>query len=211
LRRTKPISRRWGFDRGLPVDRFYIENFLARHVNEIQGRVLEIGDDSYTYKFGGDRVTRSDVLNVAEGNPKTSIVADLTNATHIPSDTFDCIVLTQTLQLIYDVQAAIKTFYRVLKPGGTLLVTFPGISHKGDSNWGKYWHWNFTTLSAQRLFQEVFPAEKVKVNAYGNVLAAIAFLHGLAAQELSQEELNYHDPDYEVLITVSAVKPDAAG
>src|SRR5689334_3710614 len=29
LRRLTPISRNWGFDRGQPVDRYYIENFLA--------------------------------------------------------------------------------------------------------------------------------------------------------------------------------------
>ena len=68
-------------------------------------------------------------------------------------------------------------------------------------------NWRFTTLSARRLFGEVFPTENVTVEAYGNVLVAVAFLHGLAAEELRQEELDHRDPDYEVLITVRAVKP----
>ncbi len=207
LGRVKPISQDFGFDRGLPVDRYYIENFLARHAKDIQGHVLEIKEPLYTYKFGGDRITKSDILHVEAGNPKATIVADLTNADHLPPDTFDCIILTQTLQFIYDVPAAIKTLHRILKPGGVLLVTVSGISQISSEDmerWGQYW--SFTTLSTQRLFKEVFDQDKVEVIAYGNVLSAIAFLHGLATEELEQSKLDYHDPDYQVLISIRAVK-----
>lgn len=210
LRRVQPISREWGFERGLPVDRYYIEQFLRAHVLDIRGRVLEIKDDLYTSRFGGDRVTRCDVLHVEEGNPAATIVADLTCAHHIEADIFDCIILTQTLHLIYDVRAALATLYRILKPGGVLLTTVSGISKisRDDMDrWGH--HWSFTTRSAWRLFQSFFPATNVKVEAHGNVLAAIAFLHGLASEELRREELDYVDPDYELLITIRAVKPEA--
>jgi SAM-dependent methyltransferase len=208
LRRVTPISQRFGFDRGQPIDRYYIESFLAQHANDVRGRVLEIGDDSYTRRFGDDRVTIRDVLHVAEDNPHATIVGDLTCADHIPSDAFDCVILTQTLHLIYDLHAALNTLYRILKPGGVLLVTFPGISQIDHYDWGVTWYWGFTTRSAQRLFVETFPAENVAIEAHGNVLAAIAFLHGLAVEEMRPEELDYRDPDYEVLITVRAVKPN---
>jgi SAM-dependent methyltransferase len=207
LRRLQPISRVFGFDRGLCIDRYYIENFLAQHAEDIQGHVLEIGDDTYTRRFGGEGVVRSDVLHVWDDNPKATIVADLTCANHIPSDTFDCIIFTQTLQFIYEMRAALWHLCRILKPNGVLLATFPGISQISRydmDRWGDFWR--FTTLSARRLFEEVFPPENVTVKAYGNVLAAVAFLHGLAAEELKREELDYHDPDYELIITVRAVK-----
>ena len=210
LKRPVPISRAFGFDRGLCIDRYYIESFLGRHADDIQGSVLEIGDDGYTRNFGGERVAKSDVLHVAPDNPNATIIADLTCADHILSEAFDCIILIQTLQFIYDVRAALKTLYRILKPGGILLATLPGISQISRydmDRWGEYWR--FTTLSARRLFEEVFPPENVRAEAYGNVLAAIAFLHGLAAQDLRREELNYRDADYEVLITVRAMKPGA--
>ncbi len=207
LRRVTPISQDFGCDRGRPIDRYYIEQFLARHGEDIRGRVLEIGDNSYTHRFGGDRVTISDVLHVVEGDPQATIIADLASADHIPSDTFDCIILTQTLQLIYDVRAAAKTLYRILKPAGVLLATFPGISQTYDNEWGDSWYWNLTSVSAQRLFEEAFPAANVRIETFGNVLAAISFLHGLAVEELTQEELDYHDPGYDLTITVRAVKP----
>jgi SAM-dependent methyltransferase len=205
LRRVKSISYAFGLDRGQPIDRYYIENFLAHHAQDIQGRVLEIEDNSYTHKYGGSRVKISDVLHVQEGNPQATIVADLTRAERIPSDAFDCIIFTQTLQYIYDVRSAISALHRILKPGGVLLATFPGISSQGDRHkWD--WYWGFTTHSVRRLFEEAFPAKNIELEAYGNVLAAISFLHGLAAEELSQEELDYHDPSYEVLITFRTVK-----
>jgi SAM-dependent methyltransferase len=207
LRRLTPVSRVFGFDRGLCIDRYYIENFLAHHTDDIQGQVLEIGDDAYTRRFGGERVTRSDVLHVAKGNPKATIVADLTCADHIPTDTFDCIIFTQTLLCIYDVRTALWHLHRILKPGGVMLATFPGISQISRydmDRWGDYWR--FTDASARRLFGDVFGPENVTIETYGNVLVACAFLHGLAAHELKQKELDYHDPDYQVIITVRAVK-----
>jgi len=211
LRRVTPVSSVFGFDRGIPVDRYYVENFLARQASSIHGRVLEIGDDFYTKKFGQSRVISSDVLHIAEGNPQATIVGDLTCADHIASDSFDCVILTQTLQCIYDVRAAIGTLCRILKPGGVVLATFPGITKISHRDWGHTWYWNFTALSARRLFEEAFPVDQVKVEACGNVLAAISFLHGLATKELRQDELEHHDPEYEVLLTVKAVKPGLSG
>ncbi len=209
LRRLTPISDNFEFDRGLPLDRYYIENFLFSQREGIKGRVLEVQDNTYTMRFGGDRITQSDILHAPMGNidPSVSIVADLTRAENIPSNSFDCIILTQTLQFIYDMRSAIETVSRILKPGGVLLLTVPGISQISREDmdlWGEYWR--FTQLSAQRLFEEVFPPEEIEVKSYGNVLTATAFLYGLATKELQPSELDFHDPNYEVIITVKAVK-----
>lgn len=211
LRRVKPISPFWGTERGMPVDRYYIERFLAYTANDIRGRVLEIGDNIYTLKFGGDRVCQSEVLHIAEQKSKVTIIADLIDGAGIQMDSYDCVILTQTLQAIFEVDRAISTVYRILKPGGVVLATVPGISKISRydmDRWGYYW--SFTTMSMQRLFERCFPKENIQINACGNVLASIAFLHGLAANELRRKELDYIDPDYELLITVRAVKPEYA-
>lgn len=207
LDRVYPISPLFGYDRGQPIDRYYIENFLMQHKRDIRGSVLEIGDDTYTRRFGKDRITRCDILHAVEGNPSATIVADLTRADNIPSATFDCILMTQTLQFIYDLPAAVGHLYRILKPEGILLATFPGISQISRydmDRWGDFWR--FTTLSAQHLFEDTFSAGNVEVQAYGNVLTAVAFLHGLSVEDLKPESLKYQDPDYQVLITVRAKK-----
>jgi hypothetical protein len=71
--------------------------------------------------------------------------------------------------------------------------------------WGDYWR--FTTKSIKKMFEIHFPGENINVNAYGNVKASIAFLHGIAYEELRKKDLDYLDPDYELLITVQATKP----
>jgi SAM-dependent methyltransferase len=211
LRRVSPISRVFGLDRGLPIDRYYIEQFLLAHRSDVRGRVLEMGDDFYTRKFGQSNVARADILDLSRENSKATIVADLTCAENIQSDTYDCIICTQTLQMIYQIQAALTHLHRILKPGGVLLLTAHGISRiarrEGVDPWGEYWH--FTSQALRRLFNDTFLSAKVELATYGNVLAAIALLHGLATEELDAQELNYRDPDYEVLIAVRAVKPGA--
>src|SRR5262249_18344567 len=179
LRRCTPISRRFGFDRGVPIDRYYIERFLAANRDSIQGRVLEIGDDTYKTHFGNGRITKANVFDVSVASTKATFVGDLTDARDVPSDTFDCVIFTQTLQLIFDATSAIHTLYRILKPGGVLLATFPGISQIIKDAWRPYWCWSFTEVSARRLFTEIFPPENVTIKVAGNVLAAAAFLYGL--------------------------------
>lgn len=208
LRRLEPISRSGGWNRGQPIDRYYIENFLAQHQVDIRGHVLEIGDDIYTRKFGADRVSANDVLHVNVDNPKATIVADLAHGEHLASDQYDCIILTQTLQYIYDLQAAVQTITRILKPGGTLLATFPAISQISPDPWANSWCWRFTSQSIRLLFADVFTASAIQIECHGNVLAATSFLQGLAAQELRQEELDYIDPHFAVLITLKAVKSE---
>lgn len=211
LRRLTPISRVFGFDRGQPIDRRYIEAFLQKHAADIQGRVLEVAESIYTRKFGGDRVSRSDVLHATTGNDQATLVGDLATGQGVPRDAFDCIVLTQVIPFIYEARASVANCHAALKPGGVLLATFPGISQISRydmDRWGDYWR--FTDASARRLFGDVFGEENVAVETHGNVLVATAFLHGLAEHELRAEELDYHDPDYQVLITVRATRGEIA-
>lgn len=204
--RVTPFSKSFGYERGGPVDRYYIENFLSKQSSTIHGRVLEIGDNEYTMKFGGSNVKVSDVLHVDE-SAQATFTGDLSNAPQIPSDSFDCIVLTQTLHLIYDYKAALQTCYRVLKPGGTLLLTVPGISHIDQGEWKKIWLYSFTESSITKMLSEIFPVEKIEVETFGNVLVATAFLFGIGLPELTKAQMDFNDPHYQLIITATAVKP----
>lgn len=203
----EPVSRLFGFDRGTPIDRYYIEGFLCAHASDVRGRVLEVGDAAYIRRFGGDRVTRSDVLHATPGNGKATIVGDLETGRDVPDAAFDCIILTQVLPFVFDVGGAVATCNRALVPGGVVLATVPGISQISRydmDRWGDYWR--FTTLSVRRLFEQSFPPAGITVAARGNVRAATAFLEGRAMEEVPREELDPDDPDYQVIITVRAQK-----
>ncbi|GAB3010645.1 class I SAM-dependent methyltransferase [Spirosoma pulveris] len=207
LNRTTPFSTEFGYDRGGPVDRYYIEKFLQEQAGSIKGRVLEIGDNEYTLRFGGQQVTKSDVLHIHSNNPIATIIGDLSDASHIPDNSFDCIVLTQTLHLIYEAKAALRTCERILKPGGILLLTSPGISQVASDEWQSIWFWSFTATSMRRMLGEVFPPANVEIEQYGNVFVATSFLYGVGVSEISKAQLEAKDPNYPVIITVKAVKP----
>jgi hypothetical protein len=207
LRRTIPLNRHFGHGRGEFIDRAYIEAFLAANAHLIRGTVLEVAEDTYTRRFGAGKVERCDVLHAVEGNPGTSIVADLQSAPSIGDCQYDCIVLTQTLQMISDMSAAVATTHRILKPGGSVLATISGISQASRSDneqWGD--KWRCTSRGATALFASSFDERRIEVVGYGNVLTATAFLQGLSVSDLTAAEVAFHDPDYEVLVAVRATR-----
>jgi len=206
LRRLTPLSANWGFDRGTPVDRYYIETFLSERGADIRGRVLEVKDSTYTNRFG-TAVTRRDVLDVSTSNPAATIVADLSSADHVPSDSFDCILLTQTLQFIFDTPAALAHTWRMLRPGGVLLATVPAVSRIAPRYGLTTDYWRFTPASCTALFGDAFGADYVRVRALGNVLTSIAFLTGMACDELSPHELDTCDEYFPLILTIRAAKP----
>lgn len=209
--RKRPLDPNWGWGRGRPVDRYYIENFLAGNSRDVRGHVLEFGDDHYARLFGGGQVAQVDVHNLTADGPQTTQVGDLASADHIPSAAYDCIVCTQVLPFVYDVRGAVRTLYRILKPEGVMLLTAPCIGkldREEVGGWKEYWR--FTAMSLRRLFEEVFPPSQVEVRAFGNLLVANAFLHGFAVEDLRPKDLEPFDPNYEVTITLRAVKPKIA-
>ena len=207
LRSTKPVSAIFGLERGLPVDRYYIEDFLGKNSDCIHGAVLEIAESTYSRKFGKEQDAQFHVLHFSHDNPQASLVGDLTDVATLPKNKFDCFICTQTYNFIYDFKKAIQGSHHLLKEGGVLLATVGGISQISTYDmvrWGDYWR--FTTLSALQSVEEVFGKGQVEVKSYGNVLSAVAFLEGISPQELKKEELDYRDENYQLLITIKAIK-----
>jgi SAM-dependent methyltransferase len=205
LRRTQPLSNDFGYDRGTPVDRYYIERFLARHQSDVKGRVLEVKEPIYTKRFG-TQVERSDVLDIDATNRSATMIADLAEADGVPADSFNCFILTQTLQLIYHTEAAVHHVHRMLQPGGVLLATVPAVSRVAFRPEVAPDYWRFTAAACSKLFGDVFGPDRVTVRAHGNVLTCIAFLAGMAVEELRRTELETDDPLFPLVVTIRAVK-----
>ncbi|MGQ3685780.1 MAG: glycosyltransferase family 2 protein [Candidatus Loosdrechtia sp.] len=208
IRRLAPLSDDSDCKKDDSIDRYYIESFFANNASDIYGNVLEIGREDYALRFGKTEAKKIETLHLYDANSVVrENVINPSNADHVPSDAYDCIIVPQELQAIYEIKDALVTLHRILKPGGVLLATLPGISKKGKDEQSKRRLWSFTTLSARRLFEEVFPVFHLTVESFGNVLASVALMHGLKATDLKPEELVYNDPQYQILITVRAVKP----
>ena len=210
LRSLQPISKVFGYDRGTPIDRVFIEDFLEKNASTITGKVIEIADERYTKMFGSN-LEENDILHISKDCQEATIIGDLTNTATLPEEIYDCFICTETLPFIYDFKKAIYGGWYLLKPGGVMLATVGGISQISRfdmDRWGEYWR--FTDLGIQKAFEESFPGGKFEVNCYGNVLVATSFLQGISAEELSHEELFTNDDDYQVIIVIKATKQQTA-
>ncbi len=201
---TKPISTKYGFDRGTPIDRYWIEDFLSNNKKYIKGRCLEVTDDAYTFKYGGKKVSQADVLDVDKSNKKANFYGDLRDLKNVVEDnTYDCIILTQVLGLIDNLGNAVSECHRILKPGGVLLVTSACFSPTYDL---KSDYWRFTPHGAENLFGRFFDENDLEVTSYGNVLAGQCFWVGMSQEDLTTEELQYNDPRFPCIVAIKAIK-----
>lgn len=200
--RTEPVSRRIGLDRGMPIDRYYIDRFLNRHREHLRGRVLEVGEARYAPRFA--RATATTVLHVADGYG-ADIVGDFTRPETLPAAAFDTVICTQVLNMIYDLPAAIGGLLHTLAPGGCIAATVSGIvqiSRYDHERWGDYWR--FTENSLRTLFA---PFARAEIASFGNVSAACALLQGVSVEDLPDRSiLDVNDPYYPVTLGVLAVK-----
>jgi SAM-dependent methyltransferase len=203
-----PVTNDWGFSRGRPIDRHYIESFLTCHGADIKGHVVEVGGRDYTTQLGGSRVAMSEVWDVNAANPNATIVADLSEAPDVPSDTFDCVILTQVLELIQRAPEAIAEVHRLLKPGGVALITVPGISQiSGSPAAAERWSWSFYPRTMHWLLCRAgFAPDHLEVRGWGNLKTTIAFLAQLAESDLSPGDYEVEDPRYPLIVTARAVK-----
>ncbi|MFQ6538462.1 MULTISPECIES: methyltransferase domain-containing protein [Aphanothece] len=200
----KPASDRWGFDRGMPVDRHYIEHFLHKHHKAISGVCLEVLNSDYTHHFGGDQVTQADVLDINAENPRATIIGDITDPSTLKHDHYDCFILTQTLQVVVDSEALLRNAFAAMKPGGVILITTSFVCsyspHPIDL-------WRFTDASLRILIERATGTIPSDLQCFGNLVATIAFLKGLAACELSSAELDHFDKRYPIIIAARIDKP----
>lgn len=200
---VRPLSEAFGEDRGYPITRYYVEQFLQQHVADVRGQCLEFEGRDYVERYGADAVEQCDVLNLEPDNPAATIVADLTAPNDIPSDRYDCVIATFVLHEIFDVDAAVRELERILKPGGVLLVAVPHVT-MCEPRYNE--RWRFTRQGLTELLGRHFDTETTTIEAYGNSLTAAAQMRGLVAEELTDAELDAHDHRFAVVICARAVK-----
>lgn len=203
----RPISDCYGYDRGTPVDRIYIEAFLRCHRHDIRGHGAEIKTDDYLRRFGRDQVRNTTVIDIDPRNLQARLRADLSHPHSLPTETFDCIVLTQTLQLLADPTVALTNCHQALRSGGALLVTVPCLGRISPSSRSQD-QWRFTPAGLWQLFSAW--DGPVTVTGHGNLRVCLAALLGEATEDLAPAELAHHDPDFPLVSCAIAYRTNTS-
>jgi len=212
LRRLQPLSR--GSQRGTPIVRYYWHEYLLNHQKDIWGTALEIGGTDTVRQFGGIALTRAEAIDLSPHSPEITVVADLSRGDDVPSDRYDCFVNQFTMHLIYDAQAALYHSIRILKPGGILLINFSCVDYyfpRGlDMGTGEamFVYHSFTPIQVENMLRSLkLQSGDYALDVYGNLFTRISYQLNMAAEELTQRELDSVDPGHPLLICVRVVKP----
>lgn len=198
---TEPISRQFGTERGTPVDRYYIERFLEEHKQMVTGDVLEIEDSTYSFRYGEERLQQAIVMDVGKEGEDISFRGNLETGEGIRDEIADCFILTQTLMYIFDLRSAVHHIARLLKRGGTMLVTCSGISQNSKRCMDEYGCcFNFNKDALRRLFEQESDMEVLEVGSYGNVKTVSAHLNGLCCEDLAEDDFTPNDKYYPLIV-----------
>lgn len=74
--------------------------------------------------------------------------------TDFPDNHWDMVILSQTLEHIFDFRKAIAEIYRIVKPGGYAIIDSPFMYiHHPEANFADYWR--FSPQALQKLIEEV--------------------------------------------------------
>lgn len=202
------LSNDFGFSRGTPIDRFYLEKFLLNNKEFIKGECLEFGSDFYLKKFNSKISSFNVFTSIIDKNSnKNTIKGDLSIIENLPFEKYDCIICTNVLNFIYDIDSAVKGLHKMLKKNGVCLITLAGfsthISRYDMDRWGDYWR--LSKLSSIKIFEKNnFKIEEIET--YGNVYLATAQMKGHCVEDIDPELLNEVHNDYQIIITLRITK-----
>lgn len=200
--KPQPLSRKFGFDRGTPIDRYWIESFVRQNSKHIRGTCLEITDSFYTQKYGTGNVVSTDILDIDTSNKNATIYGDLRNLKRISDNTYDCVILTHVLGLIDNCELAANECFRILKPGGILILTSSCLG----PILGEKVFWRFTPHSIRYLFAPLFGEKNMQIETYGNALSGQYFWSGFSQEDINTKDLEYNDPQFPCIVAMIARK-----
>lgn len=198
FKRFWPFSHQFGFDRGGPVDRYYLKKFVQAIHPKVRGRCLEIGGslgNNRSYQFAVDEFRTLDLPAVGD-----DLVGDAADPQLFDQGSWDSIVAFHVLEHCPDPFAVVSNLHRWLTPHGHAFVVVP-CAQRVHNFPGDYWR--FMPDGLRVLFKSF---SEVIVSAYGNPLTLVSNYLGLSHKELVAEDMDFVHPDYPVLGCVVARK-----
>lgn len=141
-------------------------------MQNFSGHVLDVGCGSKPYKVWvkEEKVDKYIGLDVLDG-PEVDVVVEPGKSWPIEDSSIDCVLLTQVLEHVTDKDFLLNEINRVLKPGGTIVVTVPFLY---PVHGYPYDYVRFTENGLTVLLEDKFETEeRVSKGGIGCVLASL--------------------------------------
>lgn len=199
LKAIKKYSNKFGFDRGTPLDLFYMMQIFDK-VDKYKSyqNSLEFGDLNYSKLFNTKNMFVLTHPEYANGViDKNQIVFDLNSSNIYNGTFFDLIISTNVINFTHNPFVSIKHHFAMLNDNGTLVLTVQSsmpVSDYDQKRWGDYWR---LTMDSLAKLLEGYPIE-YELYSFGSFTTSIAFLCGIAAEELELNVLDEHDHRYPI-------------
>lgn len=132
------------------VATFYLHRSLKRLLKHYSGDILDVGCGSQPYRswFGAARTYVG--LDVYPGEC-VDVVVSPHESWPFPEASFDVVLCTQVLKHVENLQVTLGEIKRVLRPGGTVIASFPFIYNEHGE---PHDYRRFSAYEAQRLFPD---------------------------------------------------------
>lgn len=199
--RLIPFCPEFGTGRGGSISHEYVDRFVMKNRDRVFGRVLDFGNRSYEKHFDSSKIISYDVFDIVK-TPVCTLRGDIQNCPEIPKESFDVIICTQVLEHVAAPEKALSELYRLLAPGGLLLLSVPFHSfiHGSPDD-----YWRFTPSALKKMVSR-WDFETVHYDGYGNTYAAGMYSLGLGLADISREMMESHDDREPLVLTCEARK-----
>jgi len=199
FKRKLPFCPQFGHFRGNPVDRYYLDRFIEQIRNEVKGVTLEIGGSKGNRELYGLTNTTS-YLTMDLNGEGLDIIGDAHDTQAVEEASLDTVLLFNVLEHCERPWVVVDNIYQWLKPRGQVFCMVPNAQrvHRVPQD-----YWRILPDAMTSLFAR-FGRRKLYV--YGNPLTTLAAYYGIAAEELSREELDHYHENYPVANCIHAQK-----
>jgi SAM-dependent methyltransferase len=193
IKDVHPIDDMYGMRLGVPIARYYINQYFEKIANKIHGHVLEFGAPTYSAALK----CSYDTITIDESDTAATLHMDICDESvvSLKRHCYDFIICTAVLQLVPDPQRAIDNMHELLKPGGALVLAEKCVSMV-DPWFPSVDRWRFTPAGLRALLGHF---AEVDVSAFGNLYTMCAYLAGMPAGGIHRDKLEYHDPAYPIV------------
>ncbi len=190
-----------------PIDQFYVGEFVASNRDAVRGRVLAARDTELVGRDWVGRVTSVDVFDIDPYNVTATILTDLCDPVAFDRASYDCIIMTQTIQRLADPALGLKVLWSALRPGGTLLLSSPVLGPVEPVHGINEDRWRYSSSGLRNLVTSVLPDAQCSARAFGSLATAIGHIAGVPMERMPRRALAWHDERVPVVACARLDRP----